>query len=163
MWARVRRSARAALPSATASVIASWSCAHDETWLLWRACRGGRHERDVELPVNGEALRHVIRDLTLPAHRFTHTLDLVCVTALSRQACSTRLEHEPGPPRLLHVREVAPRDGRASVRDELHKAFADKTRERLPERCPGDAELRCERFLAKTRSGRELARDDSLE
>ena len=60
-------------------------------------------------------------------------------------------------------REVAPRDGRAPVRDELDEAFADETCERFPERCPGDAELRRERFLAKTRSGRELTRDDTLE
>jgi hypothetical protein len=37
-----------------------------------------------------------MRDLTLPAHRLTHTLDLVGVTALSRQARGTRLEQKPG-------------------------------------------------------------------
>jgi hypothetical protein len=104
-----------------------------------------------------------MRDLTLLAHRLTHTLDLVGVTALSRQARGTRLEQEPGAPRLLHIGVVASRDGRAPVRYQLHEAFADETCERLPERCPGDAELRRERLLAKTRSGRELARHYALE
>ena len=122
---------------------------------------GGRHQRQVEAAVGGEAAV-AVAGLTLGVDRALHGRDRALVVTLGRQPCGARLERHPSRPGVAHVAEVELRHGGAAVGLERDQPFGRQPPQRLAKRRPRHAQLLRQRCLSQLRAARQVAGQDPL-